>query len=136
MQKSLVLLAAATLAGTAALAAQPAAQPAPAAAAQSVQAGTYQVDADHTQVVWSVDHFGFNRLYGMVGSMSGTLEIDPARPSAAKVDAGGMGMIGRRAKGAADLPPEAAKAAQAFVAEGIFKSVDDYARDYFSQTGG
>nr|WP_314446612.1 YceI family protein [uncultured Sphingomonas sp.] len=83
MPKSLALLAAVVLAGTAAVAAQT--PPAAATAPASVEAGTYQVDANHTQVVWSVDHFGFNRLYGMVGSMSGTLTIDPARPNAARV---------------------------------------------------
>lgn len=51
----------------------------------NVEAGTYQVDANHTQVIWSVDHFGFSRLYGMVGSMSGQLEIDPARLDRARV---------------------------------------------------
>ena len=82
MTKSLALLAAFALAGTTALAAQPKAPP---AAAAKVQAGSYKVDPNHTQVIWSVDHFGFSRLYGMVGSMSGTLAIDPARPNAAKV---------------------------------------------------
>jgi polyisoprenoid-binding protein YceI len=86
MTKRLALLAALALAGTTAYAAQPKAAPnAAAKAAASVQAGRYTVDANHTQVVWSVDHFGFSRLYGMVGAMSGTLDIDPARPSAAKV---------------------------------------------------
>lgn len=84
MPKSLALIAAIALSGTAAVAAQPQPTTAVTAAAQ-VQAGTYLVDANHTQVVWSVDHFGFSRLYGMVGGMSGTLSIDPARPSAAKV---------------------------------------------------
>lgn len=83
MPKRLAILAALALAGTSAIAAQPKGQPA--ATAASVQAGTYQVDPNHTQVIWSVDHFGFSRLYGMVGSMSGTLTIDPARPSAATV---------------------------------------------------
>jgi polyisoprenoid-binding protein YceI len=50
-----------------------------------VQAGTYKVDPDHTQVVWSVDHMRFSRLYGMVGGMSGTLSLDPTRPSAAEL---------------------------------------------------
>ena len=86
MHKSLLLIAAAALTATNGFAAQPKAPPVSAAkAAASLQAGTYQVDANHTQVVWSVDHFGFSRLYGMVGSMSGTLDIDPARPSAAKL---------------------------------------------------
>ncbi len=84
MTNSLAVLAAIALAGSAALAAQPKA-PAATAKPAKVQAGSYKVDPDHTQVIWSVDHFGFSRLYGMVGSMSGTLDIDPARPAAAKV---------------------------------------------------
>ena len=82
MRKSLTLVAAIALAGTTAMAAQPKAAP---AAAAKVQAGSYKVDPNHTQVIWSVDHFGFSRLYGMVGGMSGTLDLDPARPNAAKV---------------------------------------------------
>ena len=86
MHKSLALVAAFALAGTTAIAAQPKAQPGAASkSAAALPAGSYTVDANHTQVIWSVDHFGFNRLYGMVGSMSGTLDIDPARPAAAKV---------------------------------------------------
>lgn len=50
-----------------------------------IAAATYKVDANHTQAVWSVNHMGFSILYGMFGSMSGTLELDPAKPSAAKV---------------------------------------------------
>ncbi len=49
MRKQLAFLAAVALAGTTAGAAQPQAQPR-AAAAASVQAGTYQVDPNHTQV--------------------------------------------------------------------------------------
>jgi polyisoprenoid-binding protein YceI len=60
-----------------------AAQPAPSAAA--VKAGIYKLDPHHTQVLWSVDHLGFSRLSGMVGGMSGELQLDPARPSAAKL---------------------------------------------------
>lgn len=52
-------------------------------AASAMAAGVYKVDPDHTQVIWSVDHMGFSRLYGMVGGMSGTLNLDPARPDAA-----------------------------------------------------
>lgn len=61
------------------------AQPAQVPAAR-IAAGTYVVDANHTQVIWSVDHFGFSRLYGMVGSMSGKLTVDPARPNQASVE--------------------------------------------------
>lgn len=56
---------------------------APAAAAQAVVAGTYKVDPNHTQVVWSVDHLGFSRLYGMVGQVTGQLTLDPAKPQGA-----------------------------------------------------
>ena len=55
------------------------------ASAAAVQPGTYRLDPNHTQVLWSVDHMGFSRLYGMVGGMSGSLQIDPARLSQARL---------------------------------------------------
>lgn len=64
-----------------AVTAQPAA--APKAATASVEAGAYKLDPHHTQVIWAVDHMGFSRLEGMVGGMSGTLQLDPAKPQAA-----------------------------------------------------
>jgi polyisoprenoid-binding protein YceI len=82
LKATLALVAAASLLTTAAPASQSAG---PRAAAAKVSAGRYLVDPNHTQVIWSVDHFGFNRLFGMVGGMSGSLELDPARPGAAKV---------------------------------------------------
>jgi polyisoprenoid-binding protein YceI len=51
-----------------------------------VAAGSYAVDARHTQVNWQVNHFGFNDYFGLFGDITGTLEIDPANLSAAKVD--------------------------------------------------
>lgn len=53
--------------------------------ARRVVAGAYKVDNDHTQVLWSVDHLGISPLSGAFGASGGTLEIDPARPSAARV---------------------------------------------------
>lgn len=50
-----------------------------------VAAATYKVDTNHTQAVWSVNHLGFSTLYGMFGGMTGSLTLDPANPSAAKV---------------------------------------------------
>ena len=51
-----------------------------------VTAGSYKVDPAHTQVVWTVDHMGISPLTGAFGaSEGGTLEIDPAKPNAAKV---------------------------------------------------
>jgi len=51
-----------------------------------VQAGTYTADANHSLVGWRVNHFGFNDYFGIFGNVSGTLTIDPANLSAAKVD--------------------------------------------------
>ncbi len=48
-----------------------------------ISGGTYDVDTNHTQVLWSVDHLGFTPLSGMFGSMSGTLVLDPKAPDAA-----------------------------------------------------
>jgi len=51
-----------------------------------VEAGTYAADANHSLVGWRVNHFGFNDYFGIFGNVSGTLTIDPANLSAAKVD--------------------------------------------------
>jgi polyisoprenoid-binding protein YceI len=51
-----------------------------------IEAGTYAADAAHSMVGWRVDHLGFNDYLGIFGDVSGTLELDPANPSAAKVD--------------------------------------------------
>ncbi|MDB5688958.1 MAG: hypothetical protein JWL91_834 [Sphingomonas bacterium] len=53
--------------------------------AARVTAGTYKVDPNHTQVVWSVNHLGFSNLYGMFGAKGGSLTIDPKNLAAAKV---------------------------------------------------
>ena len=51
-----------------------------------VTAGTYAADANHSLVGWRVNHFGFNDYFGIFGNVSGTLTLDPANLSAAKVD--------------------------------------------------
>jgi polyisoprenoid-binding protein YceI len=51
-----------------------------------VAAGTYVIDSDHTQVSFTVDHFGFSKFTGQAGGATGTLTIDPAKPAAAKLD--------------------------------------------------
>ncbi|WP_020184368.1 YceI family protein [Methylopila sp. 73B] len=53
--------------------------------ATRVAAGTYKVDPNHTQVVWSVDHMGFSTLYGAFGQPSGSLTLDPKAPGDAKL---------------------------------------------------
>lgn len=51
-----------------------------------VSAGTYSVDPNHSLVVWTLDHLGFTPYSGIFGDVTGTLTIDPKRPSLAKVD--------------------------------------------------
>ncbi len=50
-----------------------------------VTAGSYTVDANHTQIVWTLNHLGISPLSGAIGASGGTLTIDPAKPSAAKL---------------------------------------------------
>jgi polyisoprenoid-binding protein YceI len=52
----------------------------------AVKAGTYQVEPTHTQVNFSVLHLGFTYYSGVFSNVSGTLQLNPAHPSAAKLD--------------------------------------------------
>ena len=54
--------------------------------AKRVTAGTYKVDSGHTQVLFEINHLGFSEYSGMFVEPTGTLTLDPANPSAAKVD--------------------------------------------------
>lgn len=51
------------------------------------EAGTYKSDPAHSLIGWRVNHFGFNDYFGLFGDVDATLTIDPANPSAAKVEA-------------------------------------------------
>jgi len=64
----------------------------------------------------------------------GTPSATNHRPSAPAVEGSGAGRgaaTRQSGRGAASLPPEARKQAKAFVEEGLYKSVDEYAKDYF-----
>ncbi len=50
-----------------------------------ITAGTYALDKTHTQINLQVNHFGFNDYFGLFGDVTGTLTIDPAKPTEAKV---------------------------------------------------
>lgn len=50
------------------------------------KAGTYQADAAHTQILFKVNHLGFSEFYGLFPNATGTLTIDPAKPSSASVE--------------------------------------------------
>ncbi len=54
--------------------------------ASKVQAGTYDVEPNHTQVLFSVNHLGFTTYTGLFTKASGTLVLDPAKPDASKLD--------------------------------------------------
>lgn len=52
-----------------------------------VVAGTYTADPSHSLIAWRVNHMGFNDYFGLFGSVSGTLVLDPAHPELARVTA-------------------------------------------------
>jgi polyisoprenoid-binding protein YceI len=51
-----------------------------------VQGGTYQVEAGHTQVGFSLLHFGFSYYTGVFSNVSGTLNLDPKTPAASTLN--------------------------------------------------
>ena len=51
-----------------------------------VTAGSYAVEATHSQVGWEVMHFGFNPYYGLFGDITGSMTLDPKNLNATKVD--------------------------------------------------
>lgn len=54
--------------------------------AARVTGGHYSLDPDHTQVAFTVNHLGFNAYHGLFGGITGTLDLDPKRPDAAKLE--------------------------------------------------
>ncbi|MFW7267992.1 YceI family protein [Gluconacetobacter sp. Hr-1-5] len=73
------LFAALALAASLPLAAQAATGPA------EVQAGHYAVEPGHTQVGFSVLHFGFTNYAGVFSNVSGTLELNVKNPAASSL---------------------------------------------------
>ncbi|MFT8550421.1 MAG: YceI family protein [Acetobacter okinawensis] len=53
--------------------------------AAQVQSGNYAVEPGHTQVGFSVLHFGFTNYFGAFSNASGTLELNAKTPSASKL---------------------------------------------------
>ena len=53
---------------------------------KAVKAGTYAVEPYHTQVGFSISHFGFTNFSGFFSGASGTLQLDPAKLSATKLE--------------------------------------------------
>ena len=50
-----------------------------------VQAGSYAIDPAHTQIAFTVNHFGFNNYVGLFGTPTGSLTIDPKQPEKASL---------------------------------------------------
>ncbi|MBN3868167.1 YceI family protein [Gluconobacter kondonii] len=50
-----------------------------------VQSGTYAIEPGHTQVEFSLLHFGFTYYSGAFSNVSGTLDLDAKTPSASKL---------------------------------------------------
>jgi len=86
-RKNIKLIGAAVaLAITVPLAAQMAPEKPGARDAARITGGAYTVDNEHTLVRWRLDHLGVTPYFGLFGQITGTLNLDPANPAAAKVD--------------------------------------------------
>lgn len=53
--------------------------------ATQAQSGTYDVEPGHTQVGFSVLHFGFTNYLGVFSNVSGTLNLDTQHPASSKL---------------------------------------------------
>jgi polyisoprenoid-binding protein YceI len=53
---------------------------------ETMQAGTYQADPAHTQVVFSVLHLGFTNFYGIFSAAAGTLQLNPTQLADSKLN--------------------------------------------------
>lgn len=47
---------------------------------------TFKFDPSHTQIVWSVDHFGFSHPAGKFVDIAGTVTLDEAKPAQSSVE--------------------------------------------------
>ena len=52
----------------------------------TVKAGTYKVESYHTQVGFSLSHFGFTNYSGLFSGATGSLQLNPANPTASKLE--------------------------------------------------
>ena len=53
---------------------------------KAVKAGSYKVEPYHTEISFSISHFGFSDYSGFFSGGSGTLELDPNKLSIAKLN--------------------------------------------------
>lgn len=55
-------------------------------ALSSVKPGTYKVESYHTQVGFTLSHFGFTNYSGLFSGATGSLHLDPKNPGASKLE--------------------------------------------------
>ena len=51
----------------------------------AVKAGAYKVESYHTQVSFTISHFGFTDFFGFFSGATGALQLDPAEPANSKL---------------------------------------------------
>lgn len=51
----------------------------------NVPAGAYVSDPNHTNLLWSVQHFGLSNYYGRFDSVNATLELEPQNLARSKL---------------------------------------------------
>ncbi|KLN58914.1 hypothetical protein WH96_20390 [Kiloniella spongiae] len=47
--------------------------------------GAYQLDPDHTSLIFSLNHLGFSDYYGRFNTIEASLDFDPQKPEATKL---------------------------------------------------
>ena len=52
-----------------------------------VKAGTYELDASHGKITWSLSHMGFSTYVGQFTGVAATLTLNPAEPAASRLEA-------------------------------------------------
>ena len=68
------------------LAASAATAATPSPTLDSVKAGTYAIESAHTEVGFSLSHFGFTNYSGLFSGATGNLRLDPGNLAASKLD--------------------------------------------------
>lgn len=80
------LLAAASISALGLASVHPAAAQTASHEPSTVKSGAYAVEPTHTQVGFTLLHMGFSYYSGVFSNVSGSLTLDPATPSASKLD--------------------------------------------------
>jgi polyisoprenoid-binding protein YceI len=55
-------------------------------AGKDIKAGVYKVEPYHTQINFTVSHFGLSNFSGVLSGASGSLKLDPAKPENSQLE--------------------------------------------------